>query len=71
MKYQLVSKRRGTIHNKFYKVDEIIIHIGSNDISKRVKQNRVIDNIDMNCFEAQGNQSKYQDSCFFKISSKV
>ena len=46
---QLVSKHRGTINSELQKVDEIIVHIGSNDISKGMKKERVVDNIDKAC----------------------
>ena len=46
---QLVSKHRGIISNELQKVDEVIIHVENNDVSKGVKKDRVINNIDMTC----------------------
>ena len=46
---QLVSKHRGTINSELEKTDEVIIHVGSNDISKGVKQDAVTNDIDRAC----------------------
>ena len=45
----MVSKQRGTINSELQKVDEIIVHIGSNEISKGIKKERIVDNIDKAC----------------------
>ena len=46
---QLISKHRGIINSHLDKVDEVILHVGSNDISKGVKQERIIESMDMVC----------------------
>ena len=46
---QLDSMHRGIINFELHKVDGVIIHVGSNDISKGMKKDRVINNIDMTC----------------------
>ena len=46
---QLVSNHRGTINSELQKVDEIIVHIGSNDISNGIKKERSADNIEKAC----------------------
>ena len=45
----MVSKHGGIITSELQKVDEVVIHVGSNDISKGVTKGRVINNIDMTC----------------------
>ena len=39
----------GTINSELQKVDEIVVHIGSNEISNRMKKERTVDNIDKAC----------------------
>ena len=46
---QLISKHRGIINSHLDKVDEVTLHVGSNDISKGVKQERMIERMDMVC----------------------
>ena len=46
---QLASKHRTAINDELQKVDEIIIHIGSNDISKGMNKERIADNVDKAC----------------------
>ena len=43
---QVFSRHEQTINSEAISTDEVVIHIGSNDISKNVPQQRIIDNID-------------------------
>ena len=43
---QVISRHKQTINSEATSTDEVVIHIGSNDISKNVPQQRIIDNID-------------------------
>ena len=46
---QIISKHKGFINSDLPKVEEVIIHVGSNDISKNVKQDKVVNNISLAC----------------------
>ena len=46
---QLISKHKGILNSDLPKVEEVIIHVGSNDISKNVKQDKVVNNISLAC----------------------
>ena len=45
----LISKHKGSINSNLPNVEDVIIHVGSNDISKGVKQGKVVDNIALAC----------------------
>jgi len=38
---QIVSRHKQTINNELSKNDEVMIHMGSNDVSKGVKQEEI------------------------------
>ena len=44
---QLISRHKRTINSELQKFDEVIIHVGSNDISKGSSINKLIANVDM------------------------
>ena len=43
---QIISRQKQTINSELQKFDEVIIHIGSNDISKGIPVKKIIDNVD-------------------------
>ena len=43
---QIISRHKQTINSELPKFDEVIIHIGSNDISKGIPVKKIIDNVD-------------------------
>ena len=46
---QLISKHRGSVNSILPNVDEVVIHVGSNDISKGISQEKVVENITLAC----------------------
>ena len=46
---QLISKHKGIINSDLPKVEEVIIHVGSNDTSKNVEKDKVVNNISLAC----------------------
>ena len=43
---QIISRHKQTINSELQKFEEVIIHIGSNDISKGIPVKKIIDNVD-------------------------
>ena len=46
---QLILKHKGMINSVLPKVEQVSIHVGSNDIRKSVKQDKVVNNISLAC----------------------
>ena len=44
---QLISRHKQTINSELQRFDEVIIHVGSNDISRGISTNKLIANVDM------------------------